>query len=149
MLAKDIMETNVISLKKETPIKEIAQLMIRHDISGFPVVNDHNDVLGVVSELDLMRKEIRPNEPNVWTVCVWGLNNNKKLLEYEDAVRKYMAETAVDIMTAPAVTVDDVPDVSYDEPLLRRYADGPRCRGTISAPSGSLRVIRAGSEAAP
>lgn len=111
MLAKDIMETNVISLKKDTSIKEIAELMIKHSISGFPVVSDNNTVLGVVSELDLMRKEIRPNEPNVWTVCVWGLNNSKKLTDYEDSVRKYMAETAGDIMTSPAIMVDEMDDL--------------------------------------
>lgn len=111
MLAKDIMETNVISLKKDTSIKEIAELMIQHSISGFPVVSDNNTVLGVVSELDLMRKEIRPNEPNVWTVCVWGLNNSKKLTDYEDSVRKYMAETAGDIMTSPAIMVDEMDDL--------------------------------------
>lgn len=111
MLAKDVMETHVISLKKDATIKEIAELMIKHNISGFPVVNEHNTVLGVVSELDLMRKEIRPNEPSVWTVCIWGLNNSSKLVEYEDAVRKYMAETAGDIMTSPAITVDEMDDL--------------------------------------
>lgn len=111
MLARDVMETNVITLKKEATIKEIAELMIKHSISGFPVVNEHNTVLGVVSELDLMRKEIRPNEPNVWTVCIWGLNNSDKLLEYQDAVRKYMANTAGDIMTSPAITVDETDDL--------------------------------------
>jgi CBS domain-containing protein len=111
MLAKDVMETNVISLKKDTSIKEIAALMIKHSISGFPVVSENNTVLGVVSELDLMRKEIRPNEPNVWTVCIWGLNNSNKLAEYEDSVRKYMAETAGDIMTSPAITVDEMDDL--------------------------------------
>ena len=103
MLAKDVMETKVISLKKETSIKEIAELMIKHSISGFPVVSENNTVLGVVSELDLMRKEIRPNEPSVWTVCIWGINNSDKLAEYEDAVRKYMM--------SPAITVDEMADL--------------------------------------
>ena len=127
MLAKDIMETKVIALKKETSIKEIAELMIKHSISGFPVVNENNSVLGVVSELDLMRKNIRPDEPNVWTVCVWGLNNSQKLAEYEDSVRKYMAETAGDIMTSPAITVDEMEDLEtvgnlmFDKSIMRIF----------------------------
>ena len=111
MFAKDIMETNVITLKKNATIREIAELMITHGISGFPVVNEQNTVLGVVSELDLMRKEIRPNEPNAWTVCLWSFNNSNKLSEYQDAVRKYMANTAGDIMTSPAITVDEKADL--------------------------------------
>ncbi len=139
MLAKDIMETKVISLRKETSIKEIAELMIKHSISGFPVVSEDNTVLGVVSELDLMRKNIRPNEPNVWTVCIWGLNNSNKLAEYEDSVRKYMAETAGDIMTTPAITVDETDDLEtvgnlmFDKSIKRVFVTrNEKLAGVIS-----------------
>lgn len=57
MLAKNVMETNVITLKKETPVKDIAALMIQHGISGFPVVDEKGFVVGVVSEFDLMRRK--------------------------------------------------------------------------------------------
>ena len=59
MLAKELMDPNVISIRKETPVQEIANLMLKHDISGFPVVDRLGNVLGVVSELDLMHKEIK------------------------------------------------------------------------------------------
>ncbi len=59
MLAKDLMEPNVISIRKETPAQEIANLMLKHNISGLPVVDRLGNVLGVVSELDLMLKEIK------------------------------------------------------------------------------------------
>ena len=111
MQAKDIMQRQVISVLVDTPIKEIAALMLQHNISGLPVVNDFNTVLGVVSEYDLMRKEIQPNEPNVWKVCLWSLTNDSKLKEYEDTLRKCMANTAGDIMTSPAVTVDEKDDI--------------------------------------
>ena len=111
MFAKDVMQRQVISVLIDTPIKEIAALMLQHNISGLPVVNDFNTVLGVVSEYDLMRKEIQPNEPNIWKVCLWGLTNDSKLHEYEDTLRKCMANTAGDIMTSPAVTVDEMDDI--------------------------------------
>ena len=111
MYAKDVMEPKVITVKKDTPIKEIGEMMIRHGISGFPVVDEANNVLGVVSEYDLMRKEIKPNEPNIWMVCIWGLNNSSKMQDYTDATRKYMAQTAGDIMTSPAITVDELDDL--------------------------------------
>jgi CBS domain-containing protein len=107
MLAKNFMETNVITLKKGVSIKEIAELMIQKGISGFPVVDDDNRVIGVVSELDLMRKEIKPNEPNVWQICARGIQKSQNMQDYVDATRKYMAEKAEDIMTSPAITVDE------------------------------------------
>lgn len=39
MWAKDIMETNVVTIRKETPVKKIAELMLKHKISGLPVVD--------------------------------------------------------------------------------------------------------------
>ncbi len=111
MLAKDVMQRQVITALIDTPVKEIAALMLQHNISGLPVVNDLKTVLGVVSEYDLMRKEIRPNEPNIWKVCLWGLTNDNKLQEYQDTLRKCMANKAGDIMTSPAVTVDEMDDL--------------------------------------
>ncbi|MBQ3863978.1 MAG: CBS domain-containing protein, partial [Schwartzia sp.] len=66
-----------------------------------------NRVIGVVSELDLMRKEIKPNEPNVWQICARGIQKSQNMQDYVDATRKYMAEKAEDIMTSPAITVDE------------------------------------------
>ena len=110
MLAKDVMQKDPIAVSTDTTIEEVAQLMIRHAISGFPVVDASKKVVGVVSEMDLMRKEIKPHEPGVWQVCVWGVSNSK-VAEYADALRKYMAKTAGEIMTSPAVSVE------VDEPL--------------------------------
>ncbi|MBQ8697586.1 MAG: CBS domain-containing protein [Schwartzia sp.] len=113
MLAKDIMKTDVCSISRHTPIKEIAEIMAKTDISGLPVVDEtyDNNVVGVVSELDLMRKEIQPNKPSVWKVALWGLSNSKKLDEHIDAIRKCEATTAENLMTSPAITVDELDDV--------------------------------------
>ncbi len=111
MLAKDVMQRQVITAMIDTPVKEIAALMLQHNISGIPVVNDFNTVLGVVSEFDLMRKEIRPNEPNIWKICLWGITNDSKIQDYEDSLRKCMANTAGDIMTSPAITAEETDDL--------------------------------------
>ncbi len=111
MLAKDVMQRQVYTVLVDTPIKDIAALMLQHNISGLPVVNDFNTVLGVVSELDLMRKEIRPNEPNLWQICLYGITNGHRIQEHQDALRKCMANKAEDIMTSPAITVDEMDDL--------------------------------------
>ena len=104
MLAKDVMKTELVTIREDTPVKEIAKLMVAHDISGLPVVNGQGEVLGVVSELDLMRKQIKPNEPSVWTM-LWGMDPDREK-KHRDALRKYMGKTAGEVMTAPALTVD-------------------------------------------
>ena len=78
MLAKDWMEPNVISIRKETPAQEIANLMLRHNISGLPVVDRLGNVLGVVSELDLMLKEIKEDEREYWKSCFGAYSTRKR-----------------------------------------------------------------------
>ena len=56
MLVKDIMTKDVITVKKEASIREIAQTIVDHDVSGLPVMDDDGTVCGIVSEGDLVRK---------------------------------------------------------------------------------------------
>ena len=112
MLAKELMEPNVISIRKETPAQEIANLMLKHNISGFPVVDRLGNVLGVVSELDLMYKEIKEEEPGFLETLLWGILDTQKVQGRMDAAKKYMGRTAGEIMTAPALTVDEMDNVN-------------------------------------
>ncbi|KUK85841.1 MAG: CBS domain containing membrane protein [candidate division TA06 bacterium 34_109] len=50
--AKDIMTKEVITVKKEDTLAEVAELMISKRISGFPVVED-NEIIGIITTNDL------------------------------------------------------------------------------------------------
>ncbi len=54
MLVKDVMNTNVKVAKLDTPIREIAVTMCFNKISGVPIVNDDNEIIGIVSEKDVL-----------------------------------------------------------------------------------------------
>ena len=112
MLAKELMESDVISIRKETPAQEIADLMLKHNISGFPVVDRLGNVLGVVSELDLMYKEIKEEEPGFLETLLWGILDTQKVQGRMDAAKKYMGRTAGEIMTSPALTVEETDNVN-------------------------------------
>ena len=51
---EQVMTTSVVSVREDTPFKEIARTMHEHDVSGVPVVADDGKVLGIVSEADLL-----------------------------------------------------------------------------------------------
>jgi len=53
--AKDIMSTEVVRVKKETPIYEAMALLINNEITGMPVVDDDMNLVGVVTEKDCLR----------------------------------------------------------------------------------------------
>jgi len=49
-----IMEENVITLHEGDSIDSVIRMMLRGNVSGFPIVNDENKVIGIVSERDFV-----------------------------------------------------------------------------------------------
>lgn len=91
---KDVMTETVVAVLRDAPFKEIATAMRQRHITGLPVLDRHNRVLGVVSEADLLRKEeLRNREPTL-------LDEQQRLGDYAKAD----AVNAADLMTSPAVT---------------------------------------------
>ena len=54
LTAQDIMTREVITVREETTIRELAALFLSHNISGAPVVDTAGRVVGVVTESDLI-----------------------------------------------------------------------------------------------
>jgi CBS domain-containing protein len=57
MLAKDIMTRDVITASPALSIKELAQLLIKNQISGVPVADEQGKIVGLVSEADIIAKK--------------------------------------------------------------------------------------------
>ncbi|MEV0412886.1 CBS domain-containing protein [Streptomyces sp. NPDC050448] len=53
----DLMTDEVVSAVSATSFKDVAKLLAQHDVSGLPVVDDEDRVLGVVSESDLLARQ--------------------------------------------------------------------------------------------
>ena len=51
---KNVMTTDVITVKKQTLIQEAIEIMVDNNITGFPVVNDDMTLAGVISEKNIM-----------------------------------------------------------------------------------------------
>jgi len=51
---QSIMSTNLITVREETPIYEAMHLLQKHRISGMPVVDDENHVVGILTEKDVL-----------------------------------------------------------------------------------------------
>jgi CBS domain-containing protein len=55
ILAKEVMTTPVISIKADTPLKRAAEILDENFFSGMPVVDDDDQLIGVISETDFLR----------------------------------------------------------------------------------------------
>jgi len=56
MRALDVMTTNVITVTPETSVRDAAALLLERHISGAPVVDANGNLLGIISEGDLLRR---------------------------------------------------------------------------------------------
>jgi CBS domain-containing protein len=59
MLAKDIMTRDIILVKPQMTVKQLAMLLIKNQISGAPVAAEDGKIVGVVSEADILAKKAR------------------------------------------------------------------------------------------
>ena len=57
MQAKEIMRRQVISVRPETTLRELIKIFDEHHITGVPVVGPTGDLVGVISQTDLVRRE--------------------------------------------------------------------------------------------
>lgn len=54
-LARDVMKYDPITIAKDSDLAEAAQIMARNRISGLPVVDSNNDLVGIVTKSDIVR----------------------------------------------------------------------------------------------
>ncbi|MCA9240510.1 MAG: CBS domain-containing protein [Planctomycetales bacterium] len=52
--ASEIMTRHVVFIDPEAPVEEAIELMLRHGVSGLPVVNSCGELLGVITEFDIL-----------------------------------------------------------------------------------------------
>lgn len=98
----EMMTREVVTVRPEVPLKEVAVLLVERRISGVPVVDAAGGLLGVVSEADFVAKEVAVAD---------GLHEPKHhLLRGEDReaaarLARGRATTAGEAMTSPPITV--------------------------------------------
>lgn len=61
MLVQDVMTTPVVTVPRESTIREAVRTLYRNDISAAPVVDPDGRLAGIVSEMDLLRDEFPPD----------------------------------------------------------------------------------------
>ncbi|MBM4139967.1 MAG: CBS domain-containing protein [Nitrospira sp.] len=103
--AKDIMTRDVITVKPTTNIEDLARILIKHGISGAPVVDDDMNVIGIVTENDLISKNKRLHIPTIFRLFDAFIPIGTSKLEVE--IKKMAASIVGEICTRDVVTVDD------------------------------------------
>ena len=120
MNARDIMTTGIISVTPETPIHEIAKLLLEQGISAVPVVDGDGVPLGMVSEGDLIgRDETEREARRDWWLAL--LAEGETLHPDFLATMRTRNQTARNVMASPVVTVGEETDIGEIAQLLAAH----------------------------
>jgi len=120
LYASDVMVKDVITVTESMPLKDVARMFVEKKITGAPVVNAEGDLVGVISETDIIRKTT--------SIGAWS------------------PSTVGQIMTRPAVTVSPnetlqrVCEMMYNRRIHRVVvAEGARIKGILT----TMDILRA------
>ena len=105
---RDVMTTHVVAVRLNATYKDMAARLREFRVSAFPVLDDNNKVVGVVSEADLLTKEaLEYSVPGLMGGILHGRERAKAA-----------AVIAADLMTKPAVTIGPREPVSHAARLM-------------------------------
>ncbi|MFN3448213.1 MAG: CBS domain-containing protein [Roseococcus sp.] len=135
LTARDLMTPDVVTVPPETPVIAVARLLAERGISAVPVLGAKGEVLGVVTEADLIRRLAgEEDKPMSWFASLFS--NPAELAE---RYARTHGATAADIMTTSVVTVGEDDTAAHiahvmEERGIRRVlvvSEG-RLRGIVS-----------------
>jgi CBS-domain-containing membrane protein len=76
MKAREIMTREVITVRPQTSVRDIAALMVEKRFSGVPVLTDDGKIVGIISESDLLhRAEVGTERRRKWWFRAFGDSN--------------------------------------------------------------------------
>ncbi len=138
LTAADVMTKDIITVKRGTTVRELAELFTVKRVSSFPVVDDDGDLIGIVTETDLVEQDKSLHIPTVISLFDWViyLESDKK---FEKELKKVTGQTVGDIYTADVTAVNSASPLSEVADIMSSkkihavpVVDGKRLVGVVS-----------------
>jgi CBS domain-containing protein len=108
MRVKDLMKSNVVTVKPDNSVKHAAQIMLARGISGLPVVDDRDALVGIITEGDLLRRREIGAE----------VRHNGSVAERSAAFVKNHSWKVADVMTQGVISVEEETSVGRVAALM-------------------------------
>ncbi|MEA5598585.1 CBS domain-containing protein [Rivularia sp. UHCC 0363] len=106
----EIMTRDPITVKAETPLREAIKILAEKRISGLPVVDDAGELIGIISETDLMWQQAGITPP-AYIMILDSVIYLKNPVEYERELHKALGQIVGEVMSKKPITI------SSDKPL--------------------------------
>lgn len=106
MKAKDIMTRDVVTIKGGDTVKAAAKIINENDLSGLPVVDEDNKVIGIITEGDLIRRVSKLSGPS-YIEILGGIFPLERKKDFIDKVNKSTGYLVKDMMTEDVITISE------------------------------------------
>ena len=109
MKAGNVMTRKVVSIRPNASIAEMVRLMLDNRISGLPVIDDHGELVGIVTEGDCLRRAETGTERKRPRWLEFIIGPSRLAAEYIHAHSRKVAE----VMTQAPITITE--DTALDD----------------------------------
>ena len=118
--ARDVMVSNVITVGPDTPVREAANTLVKHQISALPVVNKDGELVGIISEGDLMRRpELDTDYRRSWWLELFSDTDKSNETIASEYVKTH-GRRVRDVMTREVITAKPGTSLREIADLLER-----------------------------
>lgn len=124
LTAKDIMTKEIKTIRSNASIEELSELLIKNKISGVPVMDENNKMVGIVTEGDIIVQDADLHFPRYFKLLE-GIIYLESLNKFKRNLEKHLATKVEDIMTKKVRTVNvntpinEIADIMLDARINR------------------------------
>ena len=121
MKVRDIMSSPAITVTPDVSVRDVARIMRENHISGVPVVDEDQNLLGLVTEIDLISRNAPIHEPTYYTFlsAIIPLKPGE-YKEYRERLQQALATNAGELMGEDDLEKMVIsPDADIDEAMER------------------------------
>lgn len=104
-VARDIMSADPTTIGPDASVRDAAKLMMEKSVGSLPVV-DGDALIGIVTEGDLIMQDVKLEFPTYMQLLDGFIMYPPATARFETELKKAVAATVSDVMTADPVTVD-------------------------------------------
>ena len=118
MKARDLMSSPVVSVSPDTPVSQVASTLLKHRITGVPVVDAGGSLVGMVSDGDLIGRDDAQRQAR-WDWWLGLLAGSENI--HPEWLSQAANRVARDIMSAPVITINEDAEPEEVARLMTAY----------------------------
>jgi len=122
MNVRDLMSAPTITVTPETPVADVAKLMVTNHLNGLPVIRADGSLVGMITDADVVTKHAAVHGPRI--IGIIGFTLELPSRDQDEEIRRILAVTARELMEAHVTSIG--PEQSVEDAatlMVERHVD--------------------------